>query len=77
MLTDRVTGKPKGIAFVDFDGSVDLEGAMSLHHTNWKARRINVELTAGGGGHKSEARKGKIKAKNEKFAKDKMAVRSE
>lgn len=30
-------------------------------------RRINVELTAGGGGGKSEARKAKLKAKNEKL----------
>lgn len=32
-----------------------------------QARRINIELTAGGGGGKSEARKERIKGKNEKL----------
>jgi len=42
------------------------------HHSSFDdgkspARRINVELTAGGGGSKSEARKAKLVAKNKKL----------
>lgn len=42
------------------------------HHSSFDdeispARKINVELTAGGGGSKSESRKEKLHAKNEKL----------
>ena len=40
-----------------------------------EGRRINVELTAGGGGGKSEARKEKLKTKNEKLTKERARVR--
>jgi len=41
-----------------------------LHHAELGGRRINVELTAGGGGAKSEVRKGRIKAKNEQLSQE-------
>ena len=49
------------------------------HNKNQKkveeGRRINIELTAGGGGGKSTARKEKLKAKNEKLHKERARVR--
>ncbi|KAI9229216.1 MAG: hypothetical protein DHS80DRAFT_22585 [Piptocephalis tieghemiana] len=66
LMTDRVTGKPKGFAFVEFTTSASLGHALHLHHTQFKGRQINVELTAGGGG-KSEGRKTKLREKNEKL----------
>jgi nucleolar protein 6 len=37
---------------------------LALHHTPLDGRRINVEMTAGGGGNKSERRKQRLKDKN-------------
>jgi len=64
-----LTNKPKpgstmgptsrGIAFVEFTNSTLLQQALKLHHTDLDGRRINVELTVGGGGSGS-ARKEKI-----------------
>jgi len=39
---------------------------LKLHHTRLKGRRINVEITCGGGG-KSQGRKEKIRERNEKL----------
>ncbi|ORX57993.1 RNA-binding domain-containing protein [Hesseltinella vesiculosa] len=66
LSTDKITKKPKGFAFVDFESSAQLQKALHYHHTAFKKRKINVELTAGGGG-KSDARKEKIKTKNERL----------
>jgi len=38
-----------------------------MHHTKIDGRKVNVELTAGGGG-KSETRMAKIKDKNDEVA---------
>src|SRR5579862_6710597 len=62
--TKKGTNAPQGYAFAEFDSSSALEKALRCHHTMLGARKINVELTAGGGG-KSENRMGKIKEKNE------------
>ncbi|KAI8353263.1 hypothetical protein EDC96DRAFT_517375 [Choanephora cucurbitarum] len=67
LLTDKATGKPKGFAFMEFENSKDLNKALAFHHTFFKKRQINVELTAGGGGNKSDARKEKLKTKNERL----------
>ena len=71
LSTDKKTKKPKGFAFCEFDSAESLEIALGMHHCELGGRRINVELTAGGGGHKSEKRKLKIKEKNEKYRKEK------
>lgn len=42
-----------------------MQAALKLHHTQIAGRRINVELTAGGGG-KSEARTQKLSERNER-----------
>ena len=65
--TDKKTKKPKGFAFCELDSAESLEIALGMHQTKFGGRKINVELTAGGGGHKSEKRKLKIKEKNEKY----------
>lgn len=60
----------KGFAFIEFSGddaSRRLTIALSkLHHTDFMGRKINVELTAGGGGN-TEVRKKKIQEKNLKL----------
>ncbi|KAF1779594.1 Nucleotide-binding alpha-beta plait domain [Phytophthora cactorum] len=60
MLTDKKTKKFKGTAFIEVKDSKALGAALSRHHTLIQGRRINVELTASGGGNKSENRRNKI-----------------
>ncbi|CAO0802988.1 unnamed protein product [Mucor circinelloides] len=74
LLTDKATGKPKGFAFMEFENSKDLNKALAFHHTFFKKRQINVELTAGGGGSKSDARKEKLKIKNERLAEERVSL---
>ncbi|KAH3901479.1 Nop6p SCDLUD_002974 [Saccharomycodes ludwigii] len=66
----------KGIAFLEFDGAKDsvniqrrMDKALLQHKTLLKNRRINVELTAGGGGNSSN-RLEKIKKKNDVLDKE-------
>ncbi|KAG2218956.1 hypothetical protein INT45_004648 [Circinella minor] len=66
LMTDKKTKKPKGFAFIEFKDSLPLSKALAFHHTYFNKRQINVELTAGGGGG-SDARKEKLKEKNEKL----------
>ena len=42
-----------------------MQACLKLHHSTLDRRRINVELTAGGGG-KSDARSAKIKERNDR-----------
>ncbi|KAL2261596.1 hypothetical protein VTK26DRAFT_3805 [Humicola hyalothermophila] len=64
--------KSRGIAFVEFGRFDHMKTCLEkFHHTEFNdgkspARRINVELTAGGGG-KTAARRDKIKQKNAKL----------
>ncbi len=73
LMTDKATGKPKGFAFIEFDHYDRMKTCLQLyHHSSFddgiaQARKINVELTAGGGG-KSEARKEKLQVKNERLS---------
>lgn len=66
MQTDAITKKPKGFAFIDLPNFQSLDKVLNLHHTSLGGRKINVELTAGGGGS-GEKRKAKIAKKNEKL----------
>ena len=73
LLTPKVTragattvaksNKSKGCAFLEFTARPALQAALRLHQSELDGRRINVELTAGGGG-KSNARLEKVKARN-------------
>ncbi|EGG02068.1 uncharacterized protein MELLADRAFT_110457 [Melampsora larici-populina 98AG31] len=81
--TKNETGQPtnatKGCGFVEFKTSAALQKALRLHHTPMncestgqenqkKSRKINIELTAGGGG-KSESRLKKIEVSKERLNK--------
>ena len=76
LLTPKVThagttaakkSKSKGCAFLEFSTWPALQAALRLHQSELDGRRINVELTAGGGG-KSDARLEKVKARNKLLA---------
>lgn len=61
----------KGIAFMEFDNDSreiqsKMELALRMHHSTLRNRKINVELTVGGGGN-SDNRVNKLKEKNEKL----------
>lgn len=62
-------GKPpasKGCAFLEFTTATGLQSALRLHHSSLSGRKINVELTAGGGGN-SATRKAKIEAQRKRL----------
>lgn len=61
---DKNSKKAKGFAFVEFKTSRSLEMALELQHKKLNGRKINVELTAGGGGSKSRVRAKRIEEKN-------------
>ncbi len=73
LLTPSVTRasanvvKSKGCAFLEFSTRPALQAALRLHQSVLDRRRINVELTAGGGG-KGDARLAKLKARNKELA---------
>lgn len=63
--------KEKGIAFLEFDNEgkeiqSKMDHALGMHHLMIRKRKINVELTVGGGGN-SDNRTQKLKEKNEKL----------
>lgn len=78
--------KSRGIAFVEFAGYDHMKTCLrTMHHSTFTGtasnprtgktypdeRKINVELTAGGGGN-TTARKDKIRAKNEKLNEERV-----
>ncbi|QPG76069.1 hypothetical protein FOA43_003455 [Brettanomyces nanus] len=68
--------KDKGIAFLEFlgeNGHIQgrIDACLALHHSLLEKRKINVELTAGGGGN-SVNRVDKIKTKNDKLMKERI-----
>ena len=62
MLTKK-SGESKGCAFLEFDTSDAVRKILKLHHSKMEGRRINVELTVGGGGNNDD-RKQRIQDKN-------------
>ncbi|KAI9444704.1 hypothetical protein H4582DRAFT_1844707 [Lactarius indigo] len=65
--TGAIVAKSKGCAFLEFSTRPTLQAALRLHQSELDGRRINVELTAGGGG-KGDARLAKLKARNKELA---------
>ncbi|KAG5221062.1 RRM domain-containing protein [Salix suchowensis] len=59
--------KSKGCAFLEFSQKSGLQQALKLHQSDLDGRRINVELTAGGGG-KSEQRLTKLRTRNKELS---------
>lgn len=74
--------KSKGCAFVEFKTSTALQAALHLHHSFFKAsgtsskRKINVELTAGGGGN-SKQRSQKLADNRDRLEKQREKHRTE
>lgn len=66
-------GKPKGFCFIEVQNQSDFQKLLKMHHSELLGRKINVELSAGGGGN-SQSRKLKIKKKNEKFDKYRKSI---
>ena len=83
LLTPKVTrsggttaaskSKSKGCAFLEFSTRHALQAALRLHQSELDGRRINVELTAGGGG-KSDARIAKVKARNKNLGAQRVCL---
>lgn len=63
---DKRPEKSKGCAFLEFSKASGLQTALRFHQSVLDGRKINVELSAGGGG-KSDARLKKLREKNAKF----------
>ncbi|OXV05351.1 hypothetical protein Egran_06881 [Elaphomyces granulatus] len=69
------SGKCRGFGFLEFQNYDRMQTCLKLYHHSSlddgksPARRINVELTAGGGG-KSQTRKDKLEEKNRKLAEE-------
>ena len=59
----KPTVKSKGFAFVEFTHRNALQQGLKLHQSELEGRKINVELTAGGGGN-SQHRLEKVKQRN-------------
>jgi nucleolar protein 6 len=66
-------GKSKGFCFIEVGDQNDYQKLLKMHHSKLLGRKINVELSAGGGGNSSQ-RKSKIKKKNEKFEKYRKSI---
>nr|VWO94265.1 Glucanase (EC [Ganoderma boninense] len=62
----KPTAKSKGFAFVEFSHQGALQQGLKLHQSELEGRKINVELTAGGGGN-SENRLEKVKQRNKEL----------
>ncbi|BGP24020.1 RNA binding protein [Rhodotorula toruloides] len=85
--SDSSPSKPKptskGCAFLEFTSATALQSALRLHHSTLSSRKINVELTAGGGGNsatrraKIEEQRKKLNTEREKAAKNKRLKEGE
>ncbi|ORY78871.1 hypothetical protein BCR35DRAFT_304887 [Leucosporidium creatinivorum] len=67
------SNQSKGCAFIQFTQPLALQAALRLHESDLGGRKINVELTAGGGGN-SEQRKAKIAAKRKSMGEEREKV---
>ncbi|CAH3183560.1 unnamed protein product [Porites evermanni] len=58
-LMTKKTGESKGCGFIEFNNKESYWKALNLHHSTLDGRKINVEITCGGGG-KGQTRKKKL-----------------
>lgn len=65
LMTKR-TGESKGCGFIEFGDKASYWKALNLHHSVLAGRKINVEVTCGGGG-KGEKRIKKLQERKLKF----------
>jgi nucleolar protein 6 len=68
MLTKKGSGESRGCCFAEFRDAKSLQNALKFHHTLMAGRRLNLEVTCGGGGKASERMK-KIRDRNETLRK--------
>ena len=66
MLSDSKTKKFRGVAFVELGDRDSLAAALGLHKSRLGHKKINVELSAGGGGN-GAVRRQKIQAKRDRL----------
>mmetsp|Transcript_8414 Transcript_8414/g.19606 ORF Transcript_8414/g.19606 Transcript_8414/m.19606 type:complete len:298 (-) Transcript_8414:253-1146(-) len=59
LLTNKKTGRSRGMAFMELGNSKQLVLALRAHHSKMFGRMINVERTCGGGGN-NDRRKEKL-----------------
>jgi|ERR1700722_819100 len=57
------SNKSKGCAFLEFSHHNSLQQALKLHQSTLEGRKINIELTVGGGG-KGQGRIAKLQGRN-------------
>lgn len=67
--------KSKGCAFLEFKSHNTLQQALKLHGSELDGRKVNVELTAGGGG-KSTARLDKVRERNKALTQERVRTPS-
>eukprot|EP00929_Paragymnodinium_shiwhaense_P030088 TRINITY_DN17106_c0_g1_i1.p1 TRINITY_DN17106_c0_g1~~TRINITY_DN17106_c0_g1_i1.p1 ORF type:complete len:823 (+),score=190.67 TRINITY_DN17106_c0_g1_i1:95-2563(+) len=68
LLTDKETGKSRGMAFVQLTSEADVAAALQLDKTTFKGRTITVERTAASGsGVSSKPRGSEVKAARRLF----------
>ena len=73
MLSDSKTKKFRGVAFVELADRDSLAAALGLHKSRLGHKKINVELSAGGGGN-GAVRRQKIQAKRDRLNQQAEAV---
>ncbi|OMJ15211.1 putative RNA-binding protein [Smittium culicis] len=73
LITDKITKRPKGFGFMEFDSPVFLKKALQFHKMELNGRKINVEFTVGGGGN-SDARKAKINDKRKNLESERFTA---
>jgi len=74
LISSKGSTKSKGCAFVEFSHPNALQQGLKLHHTKLDGRKINVELTAGGGG-KGEERVRKLRKRNQTLNEQRDKIR--
>jgi nucleolar protein 6 len=68
LLTKRGSGESRGCCFAEFPDTKSLQNALKFHHSLIGGRRLNIEVTCGGGGRGGK-RMEKIKQRNERLRK--------
>ena len=76
LLTERGTGKSRGIAFVELVDKDSFESALLMHKSQLGHKLINVEISAGGGGN-GVSRKAKLNVHKQNRARIVSEIRGE
>lgn len=74
LLSHKDTGKSKGCGFMEFGSDKAMQNALKFHRSRMLKKRVNVEVTCGGGG-KSENRQARISEKNRTLRRKKATVK--